>query len=511
MNENLLDLKYLNRNGDSMRGPLALAGEPVLDAHAANKRYVDTVLANLGIQSLRRDGTLPMTGPLVLSGAPTLANHAANMAYVDAHLALIAQLVRIDGTTPMTGPLTLPGAPTLPNHAATMAYVDAQDAVVPGLYERDYVDPWVLAGVAGAQRYTINSPVLAVYIDGTLCYINISQAIDLSTAAVWDALAPDYTVAANRAGVDFYIYACIPPAGDIVQTVVSDNPVVPVGYAVNNSRRIGGFHCVCVAVGAIGGHPLTGFLAGDVLPDSIWDYKHRPMCEPEGMVYSHAADLWVDIYLASGVGAATASVYNAAISDTRNWMDFVDDGAAVFKRLLNDPEFQMIALGSNEETSIAGGADPVNTGGHSDTVAQRMISNIGCEDCCGCSWQWLTDQWFGYGDGDHIHTNTITHKGVPTGSVVQKDQAENLLNGNLGSAADETTDTSNVDPAPAWAWLNLPGVRGSLYRQGTEGDRKLIAGGLWNTGANSGSRARNRLPRQSAGGTTSARFASDPL
>jgi len=40
--------------------------------------------------------------------------------------------------------------------------------------------------------------------------------LDLNVAASWDATSPDYTNAANRAGKDFYIYACEPNT-DIIQ------------------------------------------------------------------------------------------------------------------------------------------------------------------------------------------------------------------------------------------------------------------------------------------------------
>jgi len=53
---------------------------------------------------------------------------------------------------------------------------------------------------------------------------------------------------------------------------------------------------------------------------------------------------------------------------------------------------------SNEETNITGSTDPVTTGGHSDTGARRMISNIGCEDCAGALNQWLSDQSAMYDD-----------------------------------------------------------------------------------------------------------------
>lgn len=277
-------------------------------------------------------------------------------------------------------------------------------------------------------------------------HLPADTGLDLNIATTWDTTTgTDYTVAANRAGKDFYLYATTSGL------IISANATVPTGYTADNSRRIGGFHCLCVGVGTISGHPLSGFLAGDILPASIWDMLHRPTSAAEGMVYSNQADLWVDIYLQSGTAGSTASVFGATITDTRNWMDFVDDLAAVGKRLLRDAEFQVIAEGSNQRTNIAGSADPVTVGGYSDTAGRRMISNIGCESCCGAMWQWLADTQF-----------------------------------RIGGLVDPTVD-------PAYSWYALPGNKGSLNRQGSAGDIKLRAGGAWNDGLYCGARSRGAV------------------
>jgi len=115
---------------------------------------------------------------------------------------------------------------------------------------------------------------------------------------------------------------------------------------------------------------------------------------------------------------------------------------AVKKRLLSDIEIQLIAANSNEETNISGSADPVTTGGHSDTAGRRMISNIGCEDCCGALNQWLIDQ------------------------------------------------SAKYDDAVATGWYDLDRNKGSLYRPTDTNDVKLLAGGDWTLGTNAGSRCR---------------------
>jgi len=350
---------------------------------------------------------------------------------------------------------------------------------------------------------------------------NVSTATDLDTGTV-----------AN--GKDYYVYAC-DDNGSLVFKI-SLNSTYPSGFTADNSRKIGGFHTLCadadpsdwaastayslgdfrapttdngywyeVTVAGTSGaseptwpttpgdtvddgtvtwtcreHDLANYYANDILPASIWDLKHRPRCSPEGMVYSEKANIWVDIYLASGTGASTASAHGGTISDSRNWMDFVDDFAEVKKQLLSDPEFQIIAAGSNEETNIQGSVDPVTTGGHVDTAGRRMISNIGCEDCCGVMWQWLRDQSYRYDGGEHNHGDPY--------------------------------DPTNVDPAPSCGEYNLPGTKGSLYKQGTYGDVKLRAGAVWNSGASSGSRARNAtMYRWSVASTIGGRGRAEPI
>ena len=462
-------------------------------------------------------------------------------------------------------------------------------ASLPAHYERDIV--W--AQKSGA-RTTLQSPNRMTVNINDIGYILKTQAeYDLDAGATWDTVVgTDYTVAANRAGLDFYIYAC-QQSSLTPKILVSANSTVPDGYTADTSRKIGGFHCLCLAVGTIGGHTLTGYLAGDILPQSVWDLKHRAQSDNEGMVYSEEAGIWVDIYLTSGTGASTASANGGTISDTRTWLDFIDDYGAVSKRMMTDEEFQLIAAGSNEETNIAGSADPVTTGGHSNTAGRRMISNIGCEDCCGAMWQWLSTQSYRY-DADVAPTwttagKTLTayHAASPGGNAIYlkydasgipylccnmaNDTVDKILT--FGSAytlqithdasaavgsyqiyfdedatlpnrllcalpglkteylrtsnpvtflpivynaspgtpgvainfdddTDErlefispTTSNATIDLAyitsPAWGYYDLPGSKGSLYRQGTYGDIKLLAGGSWYIGTSCGSRARS--------------------
>ena len=405
------------------------------------------------------------------------------------------------------------------------------------------------------------------------------QDTDL-TFAVADALDTGAIAAAK----DYYVYLC-----DNGEIKVSLNSTYPAGYTAANSRKIGGFHTLCVAVGTISGHTLSTYVATNILPASVWCLNHRPRCSPEGMAYSDLAKLWADIYLQSGTGATTASAYGATITDTRTWNDHVDDLAAVGKRLLTDWEFQVLAENSNMRTNIVGSADPVTTGGHSDTAARRMISNYGLEDCAGAMYQWLQDQGYRYDIGTPTfsaasQTCTVYHAAAPGGNPIYvkfgldgtpylccnmatdavdkvitfgtnyklvikhdagaatglplyfdydatlplrflvnntifgkdcyafandpnfmlplKHDASAATNGvavtyDDGSderleyispgAANATMDLCTV--GTTWGWYDL-GTKGQIYKQGTYGDIKLLAGGHWSAGTYCGPRCR---------------------
>lgn len=242
----------------------------------------------------------------------------------------------------------------------------------------------------------------------------------VDTATHVDSIA-DLDTGSIEAGKDYYIYAC-DSAGTLVFKV-SLASTYPAGFDAATSRKIGGFHTLCTAVGTISGHTLTDYALNDILPASIWDLKHRARCgNNAGMVYDTKCNLWIDIYLASGTGVNTVSANGGTITDVRTWNDFVDDGGAVGKRLLNDMEFQLAATGGNQKTNIFGPSDPVTTGGHSDTASRRMISNIGCEDMAGVMHQWLLDQSYRWdSDGTMAaasKTLTITHAASPGGNPI---------------------------------------------------------------------------------------------
>ncbi|MCX5819751.1 MAG: hypothetical protein NT047_07555 [Deltaproteobacteria bacterium] len=317
-------------------------------------------------------------------------------------------------------------------------------------------------------RVVVNPAANYVPIDIGGHWFLMDEAVDVDSV-------DDLDTGTLAAGTDYYVYACT--NGSTLSFKVSANATVPTGFDAAHSRKIGGFHTLCTAVGTIGGHTLTGYAQKDILPASVWCLKHRAKTLVNvGLVYDSGIQKWVDIYLQSGTATGTTSVNGGTITDTRTWMDHVDDGHAVGKRLPIDHEFQSFAAGSNEETNITGSADPGTTGGHSDTAGRRMISNIGCEDCCGAMSQWLQDEAYIYSGATGYYGNLPGGKGSVYTNFTSDPGAPEMDNADAGS------------------------------------DTKLIAGGDWAHAAFCGSRYRAaNYYRWNADTAIGARFVSEPL
>jgi len=231
-------------------------------------------------------------------------------------------------------------------------------------------------------------PDISVMVGGTLVAIT-AQNVNLSTSGNWDNAT--YATAANRAGKDFYVYAL--QAGGVI---LSANSTYPTGYTASNSRKIGGFHCLAVAVGTISGHTLSGYVAGDILPRSVWDRFNRSSARQEGTILSRSG-VWVDIYLPSVSGTTLVSVNGGTIADGTSspafhCYKFEQWFARQGMKSISQLEFFAVSDGANQSTNISGSSDPGTTSGHTDTAGRRMISNEGIEDLCGVLWQWTRDQ-----------------------------------------------------------------------------------------------------------------------
>ena len=260
------------------------------------------------------------------------------------------------------------------------------------ILRKDFIN-YTHRGSWSSNRTSVTTPSdLYVNVDST-CYEALEPVtLSLADATNWDNST--YTTGSNRAGKDFYIYACV--TNDGLKFVLSANSTVPTGYTASNSRKIGGFHCLCLDVGTISGHPASGYVTGDIIPLSVWDLLHRPICSPEGMVYIEELNKWVAIYLPSWDGSKLVSRFGGVIVDGGSTTAMDGEQFAEFAglskcHLHSRDEFKVFAFGSNQKTSIAGSTDPVTTGGHTDTAGRRMISNYFIEDCCGVIWQWSRD------------------------------------------------------------------------------------------------------------------------
>ncbi len=265
--------------------------------------------------------------------------------------------------------------------------------------------------------------------------LTLKKGTRITLALGNDILVASYTadtrisVPPLSVGKDYYVYL-VSDGGQSHKLVLSENSTYPRDYTVSNSRKIGGFHTLCADVGTISGHPLSGYRAGDILPNSVWCLNHRPHSSPEGMVYDPSTDLWVDIYLQSGTGHNTRSAYNVPITTNRLQTDHISDMLRVRKALLNNTEFASAMYGSNEGGGIQGkkAPSPKHSGGYKNTANIRMVSHIGCEDGCGYVWQFVKDVCF---------MQTVT--GTSPNVQFKKDMYALLAGG-------DWSDTTNINP-----------------------------------------------------------------
>lgn len=296
---------------------------------------------------------------------------------------------------------------TIPSDATALAELKAglrDGALVVATEELQYPElPTMLRSPNAFSRYEKPSV--------TKTSVTIPGGMNVRIGDVVYGLVNDVTLStsslSDRAGKDFYIYAVQPTSGFVPEFVLSANSTVPDGYTADTSRKIGGFHCLCADVGTITDHPLSDYVAGDILPASIWDLWHRAKSSNEGMVYDEDTDRWVDIYLAS-YDTQLRSMYGGTCADGASTVKFHgekfnEEFRKIKKYCIYRDEFVSAAWGSNLRTNIAGSADAGTTGGHSDSAGRRMISNIGLEDACGFMWQWCESTGAG-GSGWGIST-----------------------------------------------------------------------------------------------------------
>jgi predicted metal-binding protein len=182
------------------------------------------------------------------------------------------------------------------------------------------------------------------------------------------------------------------PVNESVSIMNYDEKSYPDFYHFYNKLAVaindGDYYSVVTVI-----HPLAGFNTGDILPESVCCLNFHPKCKNwDGMVYCNTIEKFVDIYLQSGTSRFTESRYGAVHTVNRQWLNYQCDMQTVGKSMLTFSEFMQVAMGSNERTAIAGFMDYITVGGHVDTANRRMISFIGCEECCGYMIQWIMSE-----------------------------------------------------------------------------------------------------------------------
>ena len=318
-----------------------------------------------------------------------------------------------------------------------------------------------------SAKTSITISSMALTINSLTYELKDEETLSLNSSSSWDSAT--YATASNRAGKDFYIYACQPSSGTTPTLILSANSTVPAGYTATNSRKIGGFHCECLDVGTVTNeNSMNGYATGDIIPYSIWDLKHRPKSSPEGMVYVEPLNIWISIYIMSWDGSKLVSAYNGVQADGESarpfsGTEFAEYLAKVNMRLPRYDEFVVFAKGIQECVNVNGSSDVNTTGGHYTTDNKRIVSSYGIEDCAGVSWQWLSDVF--------------------------------------GSDFTDSWNTSSNRDAR--------NVRGDCWGGGL---RRALAGSRWDNGAVCGSRA-SGVGDWSAGadGNDACRGASEPL
>lgn len=234
-------------------------------------------------------------------------------------------------------------------------------------------------------------------------------------------------------GKDYYFYL-----DNQSNLIASLNENLPVG--VTNAVKIGGAHTICQAVTESNAptllndsfwanHPAIGYNAGYFIPNSSWTpaFRSAALTGNKGQAFVDRGNIriWVDIYLQSGTGSATASSYAGTITNNRQYMLHFGDMDQVGKQLASADEFRIFSEGSNQKTEIQGAAVPSDNkcGGYLDTAGKRMISGYFIECCCGYLWQISRDiaatgsanwsQWADTRRGAHYGTPYVVKLGGP--------------------------------------------------------------------------------------------------
>ncbi len=184
---------------------------------------------------------------------------------------------------------------------------------------------------------------------------------------------------------------------DGVELKVSLNSTAPTGYTPNDTRRIGGWHTECANVGDTSSwapnHKLNGWLAGDILPHSVWTLYHRPYASPNNTIYIPCGiPFWRTIYDHSGTLATTNFEFGGTITRNRSFYGHMQDMMHAGYILPTYEQAAISGFDCEPLKAIMGKAEASVTtaGGHVNESNHRIVSSYGAEDCVGCTWKITT-------------------------------------------------------------------------------------------------------------------------
>ena len=220
-------------------------------------------------------------------------------------------------------------------------------------------------------------------------YLNNTANQTLNIESMLDSGA---TLQAGKA----YSIFLVPSATGGVELKVSLNSTAPTGYSPLDTRRIGGFSTLCRDAGTISwhaNHPLSGFVAGDILPQSVWTIYHRPYASPNNCIYIPAGiPFWRTIYDHSGTLSTTSFEYGGTVTRARTFYGHMQDMMHAGYILPTYEQAAISGYGCEPLKAVSGKAEASVTtaGGHVNESNNRIISIYGAEDCAGCTWKLTT-------------------------------------------------------------------------------------------------------------------------